>query len=84
MSGDVSYANKVAYSCYRADVIEVITDKIGEEYVSGTQVYLPPNIALTVDDMLSFPTDLQPREIRKIGGFYDGNTGLLDIRVAYL
>ena len=83
-SGDVTPGKTATYSCYRADQIQVITDKTGKEYVSGTQIYLPPEVLVTLDDMITLPTDSKPREIRKIGGYLDGNTGDASINVVYL
>lgn len=83
-SGDVEYSDPVAYNCYRADQVLVITDKTGKEYVSGTQIYFPPEVPIAEEDMIVLPVDSKPREVRKIGGFLDGNTGETSIRVVYL
>lgn len=82
-SGDQEFGTPVVYSCYIADQITVITDKLGKEYVSGTQIYFPPTVPVTEADRILL-ADAKPREVRKIGGFYDGNTGALSIRVVYL
>jgi hypothetical protein len=83
-SGDASYASAASINGYRVDEMRVITDKTGKEYVSHTHVYFPPSANVTADDMISFPDDTKKREIRKLGGFSDGNTGVLDIIVVYL
>ena len=52
--------------------------------MSGTQIYFPPDVPVAEEDMIVLPVDSKPREVRKIGGFLDGNTGETSIRVVYL
>lgn len=83
VSGDATYAEPTAETCYRVDEMRKITDKYGTEYTSYATVYFPPNVTVSEADMLSFD-DGAPCEIRKLQGYYDGNCGQLSIRVAYL
>lgn len=83
-TGDYNYADPVKHMCYREDASIAITDKLGKEYISRARVYFKPDAIVKEEDTLSFPDDPIPREIRKLGGYYDGNTGKLDIRIAYL
>lgn len=84
IAGDEVFQEPVICKGYRVDEIKEIVDKTGSEYLSSTQVYFHPSAPVTSEDMLSFPNDTKPREIRKLGGYYDGNTGALDIIVIYL
>ena len=82
-SGDTQYKSPEAHNGYRVDAVELITDKYGEQYVSKSRVYFPPAVPVTESDLISFE-NTSAYEIRKIGGFYDGNTGQLDVLVIYL
>lgn len=84
VSGDSSYDAATEQMCYRVDEVKKIIDKEGKEYISMTHVYMPPTVAVSAHDKLAFPDDLEPREIRLLNSFGDGNTGSLDIYVAYL
>lgn len=84
LSGDIQLDPKETYYGYRVDEAEQIVDKSGKEYLSATKVYFPPCVEITADDKIAFTTTETPREIRKVGGFYDGNTGTIDIKVVYL
>lgn len=83
LAGDASYAEPVEAKCYRVDEMRSITDKFGTQYTSYATVYLPPEYEITEEDCISF-CDEPRREIRKLGGYFDGNTGALSIRVVYL
>lgn len=83
ITGDVTYAEPVEVLGYRVDEMRNITDKYGKQYVSQATVYFQPTVDVTEADCLSFDTG--PKyEIRKLGGYFDGNTGALSIKVAYL
>ena len=84
IAGDPSYSAPVLHSGYRVDEMRTIVDKYGANYVSHTTVYLPPDVEIKESDCISFPDDTARREIRKLGGYFDGNTGALSIRVVYL
>lgn len=83
-SGDKRYKTPVEHQCYRVDDAVQITDKYGRQYASQTVLYLPAEVSLTVDDMISFPGKTTRYEIHKLGGYYDSGTGLDDIIVVYL
>lgn len=83
LSGDPSYADPVEAECYRVDEMRNITDKFGTECTSYATVYLPPEYEIAEEDCISF-ADGPKCEIRKLGGYFDGNTGNLSIRVVYL
>ncbi len=52
--------------------------------MSRLRVYFPETVPIAVEDMIAFPDDALKREVRKLGGFSDGNTGKRDIWVVYL
>lgn len=83
INGDAVYAEPFEALCYRVDEMRKITDKYGTEYTSYATIYFPPNVQVSEADTLSFD-DGAAREIRKLQGYFDGNTGSLSIRVAYL
>ena len=84
VSGEAKYDKMVIYKGYRVDEMQVITDKTGKEYVSRMKIYFPPSVDVSEDDKISFKEAPEKREIRKLGGFSDGNTGQLSIIVVYL
>ena len=84
IAGDDSYAAPVLYKGYRVDEMRTITDKFGTTYTSYATIYLPPDVTIKESDCISFPGDKDKREIRKLGGYHDGNTGALSIWVVYL
>lgn len=83
-SGDNKYDTPAEYKGYPVEMTELISDKNGKEYMSRLRIYFPENVPISVEDMISFPNDTVKREIRKLGGFSDGNTGKRDIWVVYL
>lgn len=84
-AGDKKYTEPTEAMCYRVDNTETITDKFGEEYVSHSQLYVPKSVSITVDDLVTLPSEkAKDKEIHKIAGFYDGNEHDLSIQVIYL
>lgn len=86
-AGDKKFSAATEALCYRADNIEVITDKYGEEYVSRSQLYVPKDVEISVDDLVTLNMagdKLMDKEIHKISGYFDGNEGQLSIQVIYL
>jgi hypothetical protein len=83
VAGDAQYTVEDSL-CYRAETMRTITNKLGKEYVSYTQVYFRPEIRVMIADRISFPDDPNPREIYKLARFFDGTTGKPSITVVYL
>lgn len=86
-AGDKKFSEAIESLCYRVDAVEVITDKYGEEYVSRSQLYVPGDLEITVDDLVTLEMlgeKLIDKEIRKISGFFDGNEGSQSVQVVYL
>lgn len=84
-SGDAQYEEPVEHNGYPVEMTEMIEDKNGVQYLSKLRVYFPEEVPINVQDLVELPDDLNNRrQIRKLGGFYDGNTGKRDIWVVYL
>jgi hypothetical protein len=84
VSGDVTKAAASTSNGYVVDEMESIVDKEGNEYMSSTKIFFKPDVQLDVTDTVAFPVGSKFREIRKLGGFFDGVSGTLDIVVVYL
>jgi len=82
--GDTKYSEPEEHKCYRVDKAEAITDKYGKQYTSGTQLYVPPDVAIALDTLVVLPDDAKPREIHDLRGYFDGNTGTKSITTIYL
>lgn len=82
-SGDIIPGTAVVKYGYPVDNVVAITDSTGQHYVSMTQIYFPPEVNLTMDDMLE-TGDGNKYKIRKLGGFYDSEEKALSIKVVYL
>lgn len=81
-SGDLRYADPITVNGYPETGAVVIIDKYGKEYVSMSRFYFPETVAISLDDKIVQYG--KACEIKKISEFFDGNTGLVDMRVAYL
>lgn len=82
--GDAIYGDEQTANGYIAEVIEVITDKTGTEYVSNSRVYFPASVAISAKDKIQVHADEDKREIRLHRRYYDGNTQQASIQVVYL
>ncbi len=84
-SGDAQYDDGTEYKGYPVEMTELIEDTHGQQFLSKLRVYLPEEVPVSVQDLIELPDDKNNhRQIRKLGGFYDGNTGKRDIWVVYL
>lgn len=61
-----------------------VIDKDGQMVLCRSYVYVVPDRVIHDTDMLQLPNDTRKFEIRKLGGYYDGNTGKLSVQVAYI
>lgn len=86
-AGDKKFSEPQTGKCYRVDSTEVITNKRGDSYVSRSQLYVPEDLEITVDDFVTLDVwgdKLIDKEIQKIARFYDGNEGAMSVQVIYL
>lgn len=81
-SGDRLPPTYIDTSCYIAEETTVITDKLGKEYVSKTQLYTKPSPEAFDSDFVEY--DGKSYEIRKLSKFREGSTQALDVQVIYL
>lgn len=61
-----------------------IVDKNGQLIVCKSYVYIIPTTKVEETDLVILPGDTNRYTIRKLSGYYDGNTGDLSIQVIYL
>lgn len=83
-SGDAEYDDPVTVNGYPVGQIQDIIDKQGIKTVSSSFVYFPGTLVISEDDKLQTPDMSESCEIKRVNSFIDGNTGLIDIWVAYL
>lgn len=72
---------------YRVDDVVQLVDENNNSFMSQSRVYVDAdlNITATTDDMLAFPEEPTKRyKIRKVGAFFDGNTGEKSVSIFYL
>jgi len=82
-AGDKLNSESIMSEAYIVDNITLITDKTGKEYVSKTQLYLPPEKAtVTEDDKIKHKGVTY--EIRRLLEFNNWRTGAVDLQVIYL
>ena len=77
-------SSAVSVNAYIVDIVQTIKDKNGKEYASSSQVFFKEDTAIDENDTLSFPDKSGTFEIKKLSCYYDGTTGSISLRVAYL
>lgn len=77
---NVTISNTI--KCYIADELVNIIDNEGHEVLSATQLYTFGTSKVGILDQVNLRGETYT--IKKIREFYDGNTGLVDIKVVYL
>jgi len=82
LSGDKTFSPPIDKVGYVVDEITEIIDKTGSKYISSTHIYYN-DTDIKVADKISTGYD-SPREIRKIGSYFDGEEGISSIQVIYL
>lgn len=81
-SGDKKPDTVKTVKCYVVEEVQTITDKVGNEYNSGLQMYMPATVVISEEDRISFEGKIY--EIRKLMRYYDGTSGLVSIILCYL
>lgn len=61
-----------------------IIDNSGHDTTSSSQIYFPGNTAIADEDEVRIADEVNKYTIKKIKTFYDGNTGIIDMKVVYL
>lgn len=82
-SGDKVSNESIESEAYIVGNTVLITDKEGKEYVSKTQLYLPPEKAVvTENDKITYKGSTY--EIRRLLEINNWRTGAVDLQVIYL
>lgn len=63
---------------------KLIQDKNGQLITCRSYVYVIPSPKIEESDMIILPGDTKQYEIRRLGGYYDGNDGELSVQVVYI
>lgn len=66
--------------CYPSGKVELVTNNTGANVTSTLQLFV--DIEVSYKDLVIFNNESWP--VKSIATFYDGHTGLPDIRVVYL
>ena len=84
-SGERSEELRFTVKGLLVDDSKIFTDKNGSMAVCRCYCYIIPEPAVIESDKIILPGKLDKQfEIRKLGGYYDGNTGALDVQIVYL
>lgn len=81
-AGTVLYGPPAGLKCYPQGKVELVTNNKGVEVRSTLQLYVAGDTVVSYLDSIIFEDNAWT--IKSIGTFYDGNTGLPDIKVVYL
>lgn len=66
------------------DDSKLITDKNGQLITCKSYVYIIPSPRVLESDRIMLPGGREHYEIRRLGGYTDGNDGELSVQVVYL
>lgn len=85
-SGEHGESSRFTVLGLLVDDSKMILDKNGQQAMCRSYCYVIPEPPLVESDRIILPGATVERqyEIRKLGGYYDGNTGSLDVQVVYL
>lgn len=83
VAGDISYVASYVKG-YLVEETRNMVDDNGAEFVSYASVYLLPETVVAAGDSIALRNDTVKRRIKKVGGYFDGNTGRKSITVVYL
>lgn len=82
-SGERAPGEELHTLAYVVDDTKTITDKSGKLYQCRSYAYMLPDVQVLESDTVLLPGAQDSCEIRRLGGYYDGN-GKLSIQVVYL
>lgn len=83
-SGESGPGSTFTVKGFVVDDTKLITDKNGQLYQCRQYAYIIPDPKVEPEDKIRMPTNNKACEIRKLGGYYDGNDGKLSVQVIYL
>lgn len=83
-SGEMSDERTFELKCLLVNDSKLFTDRNGELAVCRCYAYVIPTEPIFDTDKIQLPGTSIKYDIRKLGGYTDGNTGELSIQVVYL
>lgn len=79
-AGTKVYGDAVDALCYPVSNVQLVTNTMGAEVTSTTQMYVPGDSPITVKDLVNFEDEERP--ILRISTYY--RNSMPDIKVVYL
>lgn len=83
-SGERGESERFTVKGLLVDDSKLIQDKNGELVTCRSYVYIIPTRKVEETDRIIIPGEKAEFEIRRLGGYYDGNDGKLSVQVVYL
>lgn len=83
-SGEHGESERFTVKGLLVDDSKLITDKNGQLITCRSYVYVIPTQRIEESDRIKLPNDAAEYEIRRLGGYNDGNDGKLSVQVVYL
>ncbi len=82
-SADKLFTGPINMKGYFVGNVEVITDSVGDDVVSSSQLYYDPSV-YTITPMDIIIVDGQEKDIIQVTNYMDGNFGESSIKVVFL
>ena len=83
-SGEHGESERFTLKGLLVDDSKLITDKNGQLITCRSYVYVIPTRKIEESDRIKIPGEKAEFEIRRLGGYNDGNDGKLSVQVVYL
>lgn len=83
-SGEHAESERFTVKGLLVDDSKLIQDKNGQLFTCRSYVYVIPTTKVEESDRVIIPGETAEFEIRRLGGYYDGNSGQLSVQVVYL
>lgn len=83
-SGEHGESERFTVKGLLVDDSKLIQDKNGQLITCRSYVYVIPTRKIEESDKIIIPGEKAEFEIRRLGGYYDGNDGALSVQVVYL
>lgn len=83
-SGEVGSDSVFTLKGFLVNDSKLIADKNGTMVACKYYAYVIPTQPIKETDLIKMPGEDKAMPIRKLGGYFDGNTGELSIQVVYM
>ena len=83
-SGEHGESERFTVKGLLVDDSKLIQDKNGQLITCRSYAYIIPTRKIEESDKIMIPGESKAFEIRRLGGYYDGNDGELSVQVVYL